>query len=263
MVGSISALVAADGALSLGDSGIAVKILQKRLALRGYGLTGTGYFGNLTDIAVTDYQLKHGLKPDGIVGPVTARSIDDENASTPTTPQVVKPAAGGRPPWLIYGLSLLGTKEGAGSKDNPAIIDWAEEEGGDIAANYKHDATPWCALFANHILTKCDLKGTETLWALDFAGKWPAVRLSGPALGAFAPMKRPGGGHITVVAGKTSAGLIAGLGGNQGDAVSIRGFPRDRLDRGFWWPAKHPLPTRIGFDTLPVVSTAGASINEA
>ncbi|ACF02403.1 hypothetical protein Rpal_3905 [Rhodopseudomonas palustris TIE-1] len=38
-----------------------------------------------------------------------------------------------------------------------------------MAKTYQHDSIAWCALFANHILTKVVLKGSETL-ALDFAG---------------------------------------------------------------------------------------------
>jgi hypothetical protein len=46
------------------------------------------------------------------------------------------------------------------------------------------------------VLTKVGLQGTETLWALDWSN-W-GTRLPGPAVGAFAPMKRQGGGHIAI-----------------------------------------------------------------
>jgi len=50
------------------------------------------------------------------------------------------------------------------------------------------------------VLTKVGLQGTETLWALDWSN-W-GTRLPGPAVGAFAPMKRQGGGHIAIVVGR-------------------------------------------------------------
>jgi len=125
-------------------------------------------------------------------------------------PPVAAPAQEvSRPLWLEAGIKLIGTREGAGAKDNRTIIDSAKEEGGDIANEFNHDSIPWCPLSANHCLTKVGLKGTETLWALDFAGNWP--KLAGLAVGAFAPMQRTGGGHIMMVVSKDQHGTSWGL----------------------------------------------------
>jgi len=241
--------------LKLGMSGDEVKAAQLALAKLGYNLKGTGYFGSATDTAVSAFQKRAGLKVDGEIGPITLKAIGlgTPVASLPTIHQLEIT----RPLWVEAGIQLLGTHEGIGSKDNKTIIDWAKEEGGDIAAEYDHDSIPWCALFANHILTKVGLKGTETLWALDFAGKWPSVRLQGPAVGAFAPMKRTGGGHITVIVGKDQNGNPMGLGGNQGDQVSIEPFALSRLNQGFWWPAGVTMPKYIGMNTLPIIKSNG------
>lgn len=248
--------------LKLSDQGELVKTMQLELAKRGYALKGTGYFGSATDTAVTAFQKRAGLKPDGEFGPDTAKALDASPISTVASPKAIEEIS--RPLWLEAGISLIGTKEGAGTKDNQSIINWAKDEGGNIAAEYTHDSIPWCALFANHILTKVGLKGTETLWALDFAGHWPSVKLIGPAVGAFAPMKRTGGGHITVVVGKDQHGNIMGLGGNQADAVNIEPFAVSRLNQGFWWPKDVTLPRSIGFNSLPVVNSNGKlSTNEA
>lgn len=166
-----------------------------------------------------------------------------------------------KPPWLITAVELLGTRETPGGRDNAAIIQWAKDEGGKIAAQYTHDEIPWCALFANHILTKNGFPGTETLWALDFAGKWPCVKLDGPALGAFAPMLRNGGGHITVIAGRTKAGNYVGIGGNQSDSVCYAEFAASRLNKDFWWPISYPLPA-TGFNLLPVLTVTAFSPKE-
>ena len=132
----------------------------------------------------------------------------------------------GQPIWLLEGLKWLNTKEAPGAADNPDILRWARAEGGAIAKSYNANSIPWCALYANMVLTKVGLQGTETLWALDWSN-WGA-KLAGPAVGAFAPMKRQGGGHIAIVAGRDQHGNLMCLGGNQSDAVNIKPFPADR-----------------------------------
>lgn len=241
--------------LKLGMSGDEVKAAQLALAKLGYNLKGTGYFGSATDTAVSTFQKRAGLKVTGVIDTATLAAINSSKpvSSLPTTEQLEI----SRPLWVEAGIKLLGVREGVGSKDNKTIIDWAHDEGGNIADDYTHDSIPWCALFANHILTKVGLKGTETLWALDFAGKWPSIRLNGPAVGAFAPMKRTGGGHITIIVGKDQHGNPMGLGGNQSDAVTIAPFAMSRLNQGFYWPAGVTMPANVGINTLPIIKSNG------
>ena len=119
---------------------------------------------------------------------------------------------------------------------------------------YKHDEIPWCALFANMVLTKVGIKGTETLWALDW-DKW-GQKLPGPAVGAFAPMKREGGGHIAIVVGRDTRGNLMCLGGNQSDRVSIIPFPADR-PLSFRWPVGVALPLKASLESLPMMRSDG------
>ncbi len=251
----IATLILLNGPIKLGQSGEGPRAVQLALKARGYPLNGTGYFGTATDTAVEAFQKRNGLTVDGVVGNRTAAALDAIIMPSLSTPAEKSEIA--RPLWLEAGLKLIGTHEGPGSKDNPVIIDWAKEEGGDIAAEYTHDSIPWCALFADHCLTKAGLKGPGTLWALDFAGKWPSIKLNGPAVGAFAPMLRSGGGHIIQVVGRDQYGHIMGLGGNQSDAVNIEPFPLSRLNKGFWWPASVSPPKLIGVNHLPVVKSDG------
>jgi uncharacterized protein (TIGR02594 family) len=262
MVG-LASLVPNKTVFRIGASGPAVKRIQQALAQLGYPLNGTGYFGTATDTAVQAFQKRSGLTVDGKVGGTTAAALDRALVSNLQAVPIEVKKEIARPLWLEAGLQLLNTKEVPGAKDNPIIIDWARDEGGAIAKEYTHDVIPWCALFWNHCLTKAGLKGTETLWALDFAGNWPSVRLAGMAVGAFAPMVRDGGGHIIVIVGRDQHGNIMGLGGNQSDKVSIVPFPISRLNQGFWWPAGEILP-KTGFASLPVVTSSGrVSVNEA
>lgn len=254
---TIASLVPKGTFFRLGSSGPVVKDIQLALAKLGYPLSGTGFFGNATDTAVEAFQKRAGLAVDGVVGRTTAEAIDKAMAGnvgaivSPVTAEVERPL------WLQAGMALIGVKETIGVKDNSLIIDWAKDEGGSIAKTYTHDSIPWCALFANHLLTKSGLKGTESLWALDFAGQWPSVKLIGPAVGAFAPMLRDGGGHIGVVVGQDQRGNVMLLGGNQSDAVNIKPFAKSRLNKGFWWPDSVPIPKQIGFSSLPVVKSDG------
>ena len=164
---SLAPLVAS-GLLRIGASGDAVRQIQLALKQVGYSLSGTGWFGPATDAAVETFQRRAGLVVDGEVGERTAAALDLAVAGkSPVPPAPAQEVS--RPLWLEAGIKLIGTKEFAGAKDNPAIIQWAKDEGGDIAAEYTHDSIPWCALFANHCLAKVGIKGTGTLWALDFA----------------------------------------------------------------------------------------------
>ena len=254
------AVLLGDRALQIGDEGDLVRAFQLALAKLGYDLKGTGTFGGATDTAVTHFQQAHGLEIDGELGPETAAAIDAAIArlADPSAPEIrvphVQAVEAGQPIWLLEGLKWLNTEEEPGAASNPDILRWAREEGGPIAKTYKDDSIPWCALYANMVLTKVGLQGTETLWALDWSN-W-GTKLAGPAVGAFAPMKRNGGGHIAIVAGRDQHGNLMCLGGNQSDAVNIKPFPADR-PLSFRWPKEAPPPARTGFATLPVVRSDG------
>ncbi len=58
-----------------GRAPAAVRDVQRRLAQLGYPVTVDGIFGPQTNHFVIDYQKKHGLLPDGVVGPRTAASL--------------------------------------------------------------------------------------------------------------------------------------------------------------------------------------------
>ena len=78
-------------------------------------------------------------------------------------------------------MKWLNTKEAPGAADNPRHPRLGARRRADAIANVYHDnSIPWCALYANMVLTKVGLQGTETLWALDWAN-W-GVELPGPAV---------------------------------------------------------------------------------
>ena len=82
---TLKVAVPAGGSLSVGNSGPAVRALQKALAALGFDVgTPDGDFGSTTVAAVIAFQKRHGLKPDGIVGTATVRAL--KKALTSTNP---------------------------------------------------------------------------------------------------------------------------------------------------------------------------------
>lgn len=62
--------------VKLGSRGVDVKWVQYELNRRGYGLKVDGCAGDKTIAAVKDFQLKFGLKADGIVGQITRKALN-------------------------------------------------------------------------------------------------------------------------------------------------------------------------------------------
>ena len=158
------------------------------------------------------------------------------------------------PKWITIARTYLGTKEGVDDADNPVVVGFYKLAG---HPEVKHDAVPWCAAFVGAVLALAGIKGTGTLWALDYS-KW-GQKLKGPALGAIATKTRNGGGHVFFVVG-WDKDYVYGLGGNQGDAVSIVRFPRSIIN-SYTWPSGVPVPTNQ--PTVLAVSTAKDAGSEA
>ncbi|MDY7224171.1 C40 family peptidase [Halalkalibacterium halodurans] len=66
-----------DQTLRKGQSHPDVKELQEALKKKGFfnSPTSTGYFGSITEDAVREFQMKHGLQVDGIAGPQTLNAL--------------------------------------------------------------------------------------------------------------------------------------------------------------------------------------------
>ena len=54
-----------------GETDRDLQCFQRQLGSRGFGLTGTGYYGPATKSAVVSLQQRNGINPSGIVGPLT------------------------------------------------------------------------------------------------------------------------------------------------------------------------------------------------
>lgn len=83
---SLSSIVAADGAIRRDDpDGIEVLILQTALSQAGYRVGQDGQFGPRTEQVVKLFQTAHGLRSDGVVGPMTAALLDAPHAAIVAT----------------------------------------------------------------------------------------------------------------------------------------------------------------------------------
>lgn len=172
---------------------------------------------------------------------------------------------------------LVGTKEVAGSSNNPVIMAWAKEVGREtIGYTYAGDHVPWCGLFAAVVVKRAGKTiPTGPLYALNWVNFGtpvamrrqfnlanPLINAAGlaPSLGDVLVFKREGGGHVGFYIGEDDKYFCV-LGGNQSDNVT------------FTWIAKaRCVAVRRPAMTVPPVSMkpyrlsrngAAISVNEA
>lgn len=148
------------------------------------------------------------------------------------------------PKVLVEALRWLGVKEAPGpTTDNPAILAWAAFVGAD--SYYKHDATPWCALFMSFVVKMATFPlPSDPLRALSWATFGTAVPRGQASLGDILVMSRDGGGHVTMYVGEDATHYY-GLGGNQGDCVCIAGFPKARISYVRRCPWRNQQPANV------------------
>lgn len=68
--------------LRRGSKGEAVEVLQKRLVEAGYKLPITGNFGDVTESSVRGFQMRNGLRADGVVGADTHNALARRTGNT-------------------------------------------------------------------------------------------------------------------------------------------------------------------------------------
>ena len=147
-----------------------------------------------------------------------------------------------QPVWLARAWAELGESEVPGSADNAAILGYARQIGhGEVG----HDEVPWCAAFVGACLERAGTASTRALAARSYLD-WGEARAE-PRAGAITVLSRggdPSQGHVGFLIGWTQTHVML-LGGNQGNAVSVAGFPRTRVV-GMRWPAAAPAVASTG-----------------
>jgi len=132
---------------------------------------------------------------------------------------------------VVYDVAreYLGLEEYPGARHNPAIVGFAATTGNSWVQD---DETPWCASFVGAILAQSGLQGTGRLNARSYLDWGTPVDLGDAAVGdvvVFWRGTRDGWqGHVGFYAGRDGDNILV-LGGNQGNAVSIAPYSRDRL----------------------------------
>ncbi|WP_170563048.1 TIGR02594 family protein [Ruegeria atlantica] len=126
-------------------------------------------------------------------------------------------------------LGHVGTREWPGARHNPDILAMFEAAGVPMA----DDETPWCAAFVGAVLAQCGLQGTGKLTARSY-DRWgdpidPADAMPGDIV-VFWRVKPDGWqGHTGFLHKIRADGLLEIIGGNHGDAVSIKAYSTERL----------------------------------
>ena len=242
-----------------------IKEQQKHLKRHGfYHGRIDGIPGSKTRAATIAFKESRGLLARSYVGPVTALALRRGIVPAPAN-AVVEAGVVEMPTWLRLAYSHLGLREIKGRQHNAEILGWWEW----LSLPFKDDETPWCAGFGNAMVQACGLPVVKKNRAAALGWRWNSygTRLDGPALGAIMSMERPGtpgSGHMTFVAGRDKQGNIMGLGGNQGDMVSINPYNPIARNAQYHWPEGAPLPDAVGLNTLPVITSGGSKLtNEA
>lgn len=145
------------------------------------------------------------------------------------------------PPWLSLARGLMGTTEAAGPASNPDIMAWARA----LGIRYASDDVSWCGLFMAHVIRSS--LPAETLPDTPLAARaWGRFGIACPAqpgavLTFWRGSRASWQGHVGLYVGEDAAAFHI-LGGNQGDAVNVKRFPRERF-LAARWPKTAPPPT--------------------
>lgn len=125
--------------------------------------------------------------------------------------------------------SYLGIKEVSGAESNPQIAKWIKSINPDLAT----DSTAWCSAFTHAVAEEAGFKGSGKLNArswLKIGDEVPAAQAQqGDVVVFWRDDKSSWKGHVGFLHSYDKKGNIRVLGGNQGNQVSIKTYPAERL----------------------------------
>jgi uncharacterized protein (TIGR02594 family) len=162
------------------------------------------------------------------------------------------------PQILVNAVNLIGTREIAGSRHNPTILNWAKQMGSGWL--FKTDEVPWCGLFVGYcaFLSKVDYP-KDYYRAREWEKFGTKIQLTDAKLGDVLVFSRQGGGHVGVYVGEDKTAFHV-LGGNQGDTVKVSRILKSRCTAVRRTPWKIAKPANVRKILLP--ETGKLSQNE-
>lgn len=163
------------------------------------------------------------------------------------------------PPWLAYARQQIGVREIKGPRHEPRILAMARRVAPWLGIAVADDETPWCGTFAADCVRAARLDPPKIAVRAKAWASWGgpiSLAATRPPLGAVAVFERQGGGHVGFVVAVHRDGSLDILGGNQGDAVNIRRFGRDRLV-ALRWPRGAPMADSAPWADGPGIRTTG------
>lgn len=141
----------------------------------------------------------------------------------PTTSNPRQPLAG-EPYWLQLARQDLGLREVPGHIHAPRILEmWRT-----VKASFTDDETPWCGGAVGAWMTEAGIAPPAACWRAKNWLDW-GKRIAVPVVGCVVVFGRDGGGHVALAVGRTGAGDLVCLGGNQGNGVSLAAFSQVRV----------------------------------
>ena len=166
--------------------------------------------------------------------PLTQAEVDRINALF---------TAPGEPKWLTLAKAEIGVKETPGPTSTPRVVAYRKQAGIELGGD--DGVLPWCAIFVIAMLRQA---GVDTRNANAMARSllnW-GQPVDSPIPGAIIVYKsatRPAPlGHTNIATGRITSTHVEGVGGNQGDAVSVALFDRKNV-LGYRWPLGVPIPS--------------------
>ena len=153
-----------------------------------------------------------------------AQATTAYNLLLQTAPPLV--AVAGVPVWITLARKYLGTKEAAGTADNPLIVSW-DKLMTTLPASMDHDATPWCAIFVHAMLLLSGYKGKIIESALAVDWRKFGVHVDDPRAGDVVVFDFGGGDHHVAFVISVTGGMVHVIGGNQSDAVTLASYSTD------------------------------------
>ena len=122
----------------------------------------------------------------------------------------------------------IGTTEGPGPENNPAIVAMYASVGHDWV---EHDSVAWCAAFVGHCLERAGIRSTRKLTARSYLDWGIPVDIADAQPGDIGVIPRGTSswqGHVFFI-DRIEGPWVWGLGGNQSDAVNVKRYPVSKL----------------------------------